>query len=285
MKKHKSTILLLSLFLVGLAVLLYPSVSNYLNQIDATRAVNSYDASVKNLTQTDYDEIFAAAQAYNAEISGSEQEFYGGAPHDSEYASLLNINGDGMIGYVTIKKLNVQLPIYHGTDDEILKMGAGHLEGSSLPVGGAYTHAVITGHRGLPAAKLFTDLDKMEVGDTFKLTVLNKTMTYQVDKISIVDPGDTDNLEIKDGGDYVTLLTCTPYGINTQRLLVHGVRTDNPSDEIVLADAYQIDPVIVSPIVAAPMLTVLLIIFLVRTSGKKQGGSSTKTRNRRKEDK
>lgn len=272
MKKHVSTIVLVIILIVGLCVLLYPSVSNYVNQRDASYAIDSYDASVSQLTDEQKADILAQAAAYNDKLAEKgNQSFQSGAPKDEEYESLLNVNGDGMIGYVTIKKLGVRLPIYHGTSDSVLVSGTGHLEGSSLPVGGTSTHAVITGHRGLPSAKLFTDLDKLEVGDTFTITVLNETLTYQVDQISIVEPDETDQLLIQPDEDHVTLLTCTPYAINTQRLLVRGVRIAGDNTRFVPADAVQVNPLIAMAIVAVPILLVLLVVLL----------ASSKRRDRR----
>lgn len=261
MKKHNDTITLILIFFIGLAVLLYPTLSNYINQIHATHAVEAYNEATSAMSDEEINQILSAAYDYNARLAESQTNFISGEPKDEVYNSLLNVTGDGMIGYVTIKKIRVKLPIYHGTSSDVLAAGAGHLEGSSLPVGGARTHAIITGHRGLPAATLFSDLDKLDVGDTFTITVLNQTLTYQVDKISIVEPEDASLLYIPDDGDYVTLLTCTPYSVNTERLLVRGKRTDDPAGTMVTADATQIDPSIVAPIVAAPIL-ILLLVFL-----------------------
>ena len=172
------------------------------------------------------------------------------------------------MGYITISKIGVELPICHGTGDSVLQITAGHLEGTSLPVGGASTHAVISAHRGLPSAKLFTNLDQLEVGDTFTITVLDRVLTYEVDKISIVLPTETDELKITEGKDYVTLMTCTPYGINTHRLLVRGRRVETPDQYKhlrVTAEALKIEPIIVAPVMALPMLLILLIGMLIST--------------------
>lgn len=273
MKKHASTIILIVIFFVGLSVLLYPSISNYIYQIHATHAVANYDQKLNTLKPADYTRYLSAAKAYNDSLLRHGAVFRDGEPVDKTYSSLLNLTGDGMMGYITIKKLGVQLPIYHGTSEAVLQSGAGHLEGSSLPVGGPGTHTIITGHRGLPSAKLFTDLDQMEVGDTFVITVLNQTLTYQVDKISIVLPQDVSKLAIVPGKDYATLITCTPYAVNTHRLLVRGVRTKNALELRVTADAMQIDPTIVAPIVAAPMLLVLLILLLTGSSRRRRRAS------------
>ena len=261
-KGRASTIALLVIFLAGLSVLLYPSVSNYYNQFHASRAVANYDQKLGKMSKQDFAKYMKAAKNYNAVLARHALAFKNGNPVDSAYKSVLNVTGDGMMGYISIKKLGVLLPIYHGTSMDVLATGAGHLEGSSLPVGGASTHAVITGHRGLPSAKLFTDLDRLQPGDTFTITTLNETLTYEVDKISIVLPADVSKIDITPGKDYVTLVTCTPYGINTHRMLVRGTRIPNELEAAVPADAMQIDPTIVAPIVAAPMLLVLLILLL-----------------------
>lgn len=263
-KRSVSTIVLTAVFLLGIAILLYPTVSNYINQINATRAIINYDDTVERLTEAQKKEMLAAANEYNASLLAHPKPLVTGEPEDETYKSLLSVTDDGIMGHVAIKKIDVQLPIYHGSDDKVLATGVGHLEGSSLPVGGMGTHAVITGHRGLPAAKLFTDLDQMEVGDTFTVTVLGKTLTYQVDQIKIVLPEKTEDLVIDPERDYCTLLTCTPYSVNTHRLLVRGVHVDTPADVYVAPDAKRIDPVLVAPLVAAPVLLILLFLLLRR---------------------
>lgn len=264
MKKHRSTIILLAVFLVGLSVLLYPSVSNYYNSFHQSRAVASYDADMSKLTDTDVSSYLQAAEAYNKKLlKKGVSSFTLTDAEKEEYNSLLNVDGNGMMGYLTVKKLGIQLPIYHGTSESVLAAGIGHLTGSSLPVGGRGTHCVISGHRGLPSAKLLTDLDQIEVGDTFTLTVLHKVLTYEVDQILIVEPKDVTALAIDPDKDYCTLLTCTPYGINTQRLLVRGCRVETSKEVYVAADAVRIDPLMVAPVFAVPILMVLLIRLLV----------------------
>lgn len=271
MKKHISTIILITVFLVGLSVLLYPSVSNYINQINASHAIVDYDKAMNNLSEVDYEKMLADAEAYNRTLSLKSQAYLNGEPQDKNYISILNITNDGIMGYITIKKLGVQLPIYHGTSEKIMNTAIGHLEGSSLPVGGKGTHSIITGHRGLPAAKLFTDLDKMEIGDTFTITILNEILTYEVDQVLIVLPDEIDELAINKDKDYMTLITCTPYAVNTHRLLVRGIRIDNPDANLrVMADAMQIDPIIVAPIVATPILLILLILLLLGSKNKRK---------------
>ena len=264
MKKNRSTIILILIFLVGLSVMLYPTISDYVNQKNQSRAVASYSEEVENLSDVDYQAYFDAADDYNRRLAETPDAFY--RPEEvSGYTDTLDVSGTGIMGYITISKIGVELPVYHGTSDGVLQVAAGHLEGSSLPVGGAGTHAVISAHRGLPSAKLFTNLDELEVGDTFTITVLDRVLPYEVDQISIVLPTETDLLQPVEGKDYVTLMTCTPYGINTHRLLVRGKRIENAENQKhirVTADALRIEPIIVAPALAVPMLLVLLVLML-----------------------
>ena len=265
MRKNFSTIILILIFLVGLSVMLYPSVSDAVNRKHQSRAVAGYAEKVEQLSDADYQTYFDAADAYNRQLNTTPNAFY--KPDlVSGYAQTLDISGTGIMGYITIPKISVELPIYHGTDEGVLQVAAGHLEGSSLPVGGAGTHAVISAHRGLPSAKLFTNLDELEVGDRFTITVLNRVLTYEVDQISIVLPTEIDQLLPTEGMDYVTLMTCTPYGINTHRLLVRGKRVETTESQKhirVAADAFRIEPIIVAPILAIPMLLAALVGVLV----------------------
>ena len=264
MKKNRSSIILILIFLVGLSVMLYPTVSDYINQKNQSRAVASYSEEVENLSDVDYQAYFDAADDYNRRLAETPDAFY--RPEEvSGYTDTLDVSGTGIMGYITISKIGVELPVYHGTSDGVLQVAAGHLEGSSLPVGGAGTHAVISAHRGLPSAKLFTNLDELEAGDTFTITVLDRVLTYEVDQISIVLPTETDLLQPVEGKDYVTLMTCTPYGINTHRLLVRGKRIENAENQKhirVTADALRIEPIIVAPALAVPMLLVVLVVML-----------------------
>lgn len=265
--------ILIAVFLVGLAILLYPTVSNWWNQNVAAHVVADYDTAVADMTETDYTAYFEAADAYNEALKeqGSDKTISDPELVDEDYWDLLDVTGEGIMGYVTIEKINVQLPIYHGTDAGVLQIAAGHLEGTSLPVGGEGTHCVISAHRGLPSSLLFTNLDDLEVGDTFTITVLDQVLTYEVDQITIVLPTEIENLYIEDGKDYCTLMTCTPYGINTHRLLVRGVRVANAEAAIirVTAEAYQIDTIIVATAVAVPMLLLLLAWLLISARRKK----------------
>ena len=268
MKKKKgnfTTLLLILVLLAGLSLLLYPSVSDYWNSFHQTRAIATYAEEVANLNQDQYDEIWAATKAYNASLAERDNAYLLSDAQKEEYQQLLNVSGLGVMGYIEIPSIDCSLPIYHGTEESVLQIAVGHLEWSSLPVGGESTHCVLSGHRGLPSAKLFTNLDRLEVGDTFTITILDRVLTYEVDNISIVLPTETDNLKVVDGKDYVTLMTCTPYGINTHRLLVRGRRITTP-DKLkhirVTADAIKIEPIITAPIMALPLLLVLLLWLL-----------------------
>lgn len=269
MKKNLSTIILVLVFFVGLSVLLYPSISNFVNERNQSRAVANYDKSVANMDEKDYTDYFEQADAYNKKLEETPGAFYD--PEEiPDYDTILDVTGTGIMGYVYIEKIGVKLPIYHGTSEGVLQEAAGHLQGTSFPVGGEGTHAVLSAHRGLPSAKLFTDLDKIEVGDTFTVNILDRVLTYEVDDISIVLPNEVDKLQIEPGQDYVTLMTCTPYGINTHRLLVRGHRVDTVETKVihVTAEAFRVEPVVVAPILAAPLL-LLLLIWMLFFPGKK----------------
>ena len=278
MRKHLSTIVLLFILLIGLSLLLYPSVSNYWNSLHQTRAIATYAEEVANLNQDQYDEIWAAAESYNASLTDRVNAYQLSDAQKEEYQQLLNVSGLGVMGYIEIPSIDCSLPIYHGTEESVLQIAVGHLEWSSLPVGGESTHCVLSGHRGLPSARLFTNLDKLREGDTFLLRVLDETLTYEVDQILIVEPQDTAALEIVEGQDYCTLVTCTPYGINTHRLLVRGHRIDNIEEAKIVrvtADAIQIEPLLVAPVVAIPILLLLLILLLLpKQPRKKHGGEA-----------
>ena len=288
MKKNILKIGICVMFLAGLSLLLYPLVSNEWNTYRQEQLISGYDSQVAEKEaagEIDYAAQWKKANDYNESLLPSilPDSFAIAAAADQpdpEYMASLNLNGDGMMGYVEIPKINIKLPVYHTTDENVLEQAAGHLEGSSLPVGGAGTHAVISAHRGLPSAKLFTNLDELEVGDTFTITVLDRVLTYEVDRISIVLPTETDLLQPVEGQDYVTLMTCTPYGINTHRLLVRGHRVNTRESQKhvrVTADATRIDPIITAPVIALPMLAVLLIWLLVTTRKRPKAGKHEKT--------
>ena len=260
-----TTILLVVILLAGLSLLLYPSFSDYWNSFHQSRAIASYAEQVAQLDENQYDEIWSAAADYNASLAQRSNAYILSDEQKAAYEQLLNVSGTGIMGYIEIPSIDCSLPIYHGTDEGVLQIAVGHLEWTSLPVGGAGSHCVLSGHRGLPSARLFTDLDKLAVGDVFMLRVLDEVLTYEVDQILIVEPQDTDALQIEPGQDYCTLVTCTPYGINTHRLLVRGHRIENLEQAKtvhVTADAVQIEPMIVAPIVAIPMLLVLFAVLM-----------------------
>ena len=258
-KKHFTTILLVLILLTGVSLLLYPTVSDYWNSFHQSQAIASSVEAVAEIDNTDYEKMWQEAVAYNEKLKDNSGRWTPTDEELEEYDQILNISDTGIMGYVEIPKINVSLPIYHGTDEAILQIAIGHIPGSSLPVGGKGTHCVISGHRGLPSAKLFTDLDQMEEGDLFKMRVLDETLTYEVDQIRIVQPEDLSDLEIDEDKDLCTLVTCTPYGINSHRLLVRGHRVENLKEDTirVTADAQQIDPVMVAPAVAVPLVLLL----------------------------
>lgn len=264
MKKSKVGILLVLILFAGVCIMLYPAISQYWNSKTQSRIVENYENVISSLSEEDFTKYFEEAKAYNKALFELDDPLYD-YKKISGYNDILNVSNVGIMGYITIEKLGVELPIYHGTSSDVLNIACGHLEGTSLPVGGKNSHCVLSAHRGLPRAKLFTDLDKMECGDTFTITVLNKTITYQVDQIKVVNPDEVRNLTIEEGQDRCTLLTCTPYGVNTHRLLVRGTRIENAKPMIyVTSDAYKIDSIVATPIVAAPILLILLIYLLVK---------------------
>lgn len=263
-------LVLILVFFIGLSVLLYPTVSDWWNAKVQTRAIVDYESMLSDFKPEDYTEEFRKADEYNAAMRQIEYPimYYDKVPG---YEDLLNITGKGIMGYITIEKIQAQLPIYHGTGEAVLNVAVGHVQGTSLPSGGPSTHSVLSAHRGLPSARLFTDLDKMEVGDVFTLNILDRVLTYQVDQIKIVKPNEVEDLYVTEGEDYCTLVTCTPYGINTHRLLVRGTRVETPEEKniYISSDAFPISSLILTPIVAAPMLLALLILLLVKHPSKK----------------
>ncbi len=278
MKKKRnviSTAILVVLLLVGLSVMLYPTVSDWWNSRVQTRAIATYNQSVEQMDTGDKDRLLMEAHSYNATLSHLTAPFTNWEDAGN-YGKSLDISGTGIMGYISIPKIQVELPIYHGTSAEVLNVAVGHLQGSSFPVGGENTHAVISAHRGLPSAKLFSDLDQLVEGDTFTVTILDEVLTYEVEKIFIVKPDELDKLAIIPGGDYVTLMTCTPYGVNSHRLLVRAHRVDTvyPHNVKVAADAVQLDSMSMVPFIAAPLFVGLLVFWIV--SSRRQ-----KTRSRR----
>ena len=276
MKKKSSfvTAILIAALLAGALLLLYPTVSDYWNSFHQSRAIASYAEQVADLDDNTYDQIWADARAYNETLDNSTSRFVMTEEQKKIYEALLNIADNGVMGYIEIPKIQCNLPIYHGTDEAVLQIAIGHVQGSSLPAGGESTHCVLSGHRGLPSAKLFSDLDQLTEGDVFLLRVLDETLTYEVDQIRTVLPDELDDLAIEEGKEYCTLVTCTPYGINSHRLLVRGHRVENQASAStirVTADAMQIEPLLIAPLVAVPMLLVLLVMVLIPHRTKKKG--------------
>ena len=283
MRRHKTVTFLTIGFLIGISVLLYPSFSNFWNSKTQTRAIVNYESVLENLSEEDYEALFQQAYDYNEALYATAFPLvdYVNVPG---YYETLRLQGAAIMGYLKIDKIGVELPIYHGTSAEVLNRGVGHLEGSSLPVGGTSTHSVMSAHRGLPSAKLFTDLDRLEPGDTFQVVILNEILTYQVDQVKVILPTELNDLIIEEGKDYCTLFTCTPYGINTHRLLVRGIRVETILEKpalYVANEAFRIEPMLVTPAVAAPMVLVFLIHLMVkyREPPKKKEGESDRPKD------
>ncbi len=258
MKNKLINIFLILALVAGLSLLLYPTVSDYWNSLHASQAVASYDQAVKSMDEGKYDELLQRAGQYNRDLFLRGTLFALTDEEREDYNSQLDIDGSGVMGYIEIPTIKVSLPIYHGTSDDVLQVAVGHLEWSSLPVGGESTHCVLSGHRGLPSAKLFTNLDQLAEGDLFVIRTLDEVLTYEVDRILIVLPSELQALAAEEGKDLCTLVTCTPYGVNSHRMLVRGHRVDNQSEAVRLtADAIRIDPLLVAPIAAIPLLLAL----------------------------
>ena len=264
MKKWQ-TFLIVLVLLIGLSLLLYPTFSDYWNSLRQSHAINKYIEGVARLNNADVDRMLAEAEAYNQRLASGESNFYPTEEELAEYNRTLDVSGTGMMGYLEIPKIGVSLPIYHTVEEKVLKVGVGHIPGSSLPVGGASTHGVVSGQTGLPSATLLTDLDEISEGDIFLVKVLNRTLTYQVDQIRKVLPENTSDLAIVPEQDYFTIVTCTPYGVNTHRLLVRGRRI--PTEDVINVslggDAMRVEPVQVIPFLAAPLLFLLFLLFMI----------------------
>lgn len=275
MKNRIVNLLLAAAFLAGLSLLLYPTVSDYWNSLHASKAVAAYDQEVRQLDQGRYDALLDAAREYNRTLLDRSSGYHLTDDQKARYDSLLNVDGGGIMGYIEIPTIKLSLPIYHGTEEDVLQIAVGHLDWSSLPVGGESTHCVLSGHRGLPSAKLFTNLDQLVEGDAFVIRTLDEVLTYEVDQILIVEPDDVSALSIEEGKDLCTLVTCTPYGVNSHRLLVRGHRVANQSEAIrVTSDAIQIEPLLVAPVLAIPMLLALLLLLLIPGRKKRPTGGN-----------
>lgn len=263
-------IVIILLFLTGLGIYLYPTISDAWNKYRNQYLVNRYDESVGSLTDEKKEAIWAEAEQYNLQHTtntivdafNDDDEYVLSHPYDT----MLDPNGDGLMGNIEIPKLDLSLAIYHGLGSDVLEKGIGHVEGTSLPIGGESTHAVLAGHRGLPSAKLFTDLDQMEIGDIFLIRVMDKTMAYKVDQIKTVLPTESEDLNIIPGEDHVTLVTCTPYGVNTHRLLVRGIRTDYTEDIEKQAEEItktEVNPLLLLVLGAVAFIVILIIIIAI----------------------
>ncbi len=270
LKKNLPNIILAVFFIVGLCVFLYPSVSDFVNKWAQDREVSQYESIVSELSDDVYRDLISEAQEYNSTLVGHNIVENQENLNEEEYNNLLSVDGSNIIGYLKIQKIDVRLPIYHSTDQSILQLGIGHMEGTSLPVPGETVHTVLSGHTGLPSSKLLTDLVDLEVGDTFDIVVLNQIYTYEVDQILVVEPDETDALELVDGQQYATIVTCTPYGVNTHRLLVRGKLIENVINTDVTSEAVVIDSTIIIPIIAIPLMIILFII-MINIRNKKKG--------------
>lgn len=278
LRKHLVNLILFGIILVGIGLLVYPTFSDWWNSFHQTRAIQSYATAVANLDKEEYDRIIADAEEYNRKLSETGNMWTLTKEQTQEYNRQISIDDSGIMGYIDIPKIDIKLPLYHGTNENVLQIAIGHLSGTSLPVGGEGSHCVLSGHRGLPSARLFTDLDKVAEGDTWTLTVLDRTYTYECDQIRVVEPTDLSELRIEEGKDYCTLVTCTPYGVNSHRLLVRGHRIANASGEAnVIADAILIESVYIAPFIAVPILIVLIIEMLIVTGRRKKRNAAVET--------
>ena len=264
LKKNLFTLIMVIGLVVGIGLLLYPSVANYWNSFHQTRAIIGYNDAVSKMSAKDYERILESARKYNKNLAKKGIRWKMTDEERKAYRKELSIGGSEVMAYVSLPKFHIKVPIYHGTEESVLQTAIGHIEGSSLPVGGKSTHCIISGHRGLPSARLFTDLDKVKEGDTWTITTLNETLTYECDQIRIVEPDDLSNLNIEKGEDLCTLVTCTPYGINTHRLLIRGHRIPNADGAADLtADAIQIEPIYVAPVMAVPAMIIILLVLVL----------------------
>lgn len=273
-----STIIVVAVLLVGVGLLAYPTVSDWWNSLHQSRAISGYIEAVNDLSPEEYERIWTDAEEYNASLLGKIQTFQLNDQEQAYYDSQLNIEGNGIMAYLEVPAINVKLPIYHGLDEGILQVAIGHIEGTSLPVGGESTHCVVSGHRGLPSARLLTDLDRISEGDVFMFHTLNETLTYEVDQIRIVEPSDTKDITIEPGKDLATMITCTPYGINSHRMLVRGHRVPTIDADRVVAEAEQISPFVVAATIGIPVMFVVLVVALFVTRKRPDKKAAAKKR-------
>ncbi|MEE8704608.1 MAG: class C sortase [Olsenella sp.] len=274
LRTHVPEVLLSCALLVGIGMMLYPSVSDWWNSMHQSRAIATYQQAVSDNSADANQRMWDEAVAYNQSLPRDGGRFTLTDEERARYERTLDVTGTGIMGYVEIPKISVSLPVYHGTDDTVLQIAVGHIPGSSLPVGGEGTHCVVSGHRGLPSARLFTDIDQLREGDVFMLHVLGKTLTYQVDQIRVVLPDELDDLAIDDGLDLCTLVTCTPYGVNTHRLLVRGHRVPNQVAAIADGDAVQVSPALVAAALTALALVAALVVRAVLRLVRGAGGTT-----------
>lgn len=275
LKKHWIEMILSLILFAGLCLILYPTVSDWWNSFHQSQAIASYVNEVDNTSESERQAILDEAYAYNDRLKSRSSSFILTEAEKAEYDSMLNVGSTGIMGVIQIPAINVNLPIYHGTEEEVLQVGVGHIAGSSLPVGGKGTHSLLSGHRGLPSARLFTDLDQLKEGDTFIITVLDHVLTYQIDQIRIVLPEEVDQLSIVEGEDYCTLITCTPYGINTHRILVRGRRIANAEGDLIIQrEATRVPSYLVILALGLPLLVFIfagtLIYYQVRRPKKSE---------------
>ena len=283
MKKFdKTTFLLILILLAGLSFLLYPSFSDWWNGRYQSYAIESYSEEIAKMDSEEYKAIWESAKAYNESLLGRRNDYVLTQEQMAAYNNELNLHGSGIMGYIEIPDIDVSLAIYHTTEETVLQVAVGHLEWTSLPTGGPGTHCVLSGHRGLPSAKLFTDLDRLEIGDRFILHIMDEVLTYEVDQIKVVEPQETEDLLIQPGQDLVTLVTCTPYGVNSHRLLVRGHRVDNApvvTERHVTADAVQTDPMVVASVLAIPLVTIGVIgMFIADGIGNRRSKKEKKSK-------
>jgi len=269
-KKGNSNVFLILVFLAGLSFMLYPTVSNYLNSKNQHRIISYYQEEIKSANYEQNQKMLEWARKFNAELNKRENPYMLNDKQQQEYESLLNISRNGVMGYLEIPCIDCILPIYHGVGEEVLQTAIGHIEWTSLPVGGESTHAAISGHRGLPSADLLTHIDKMRIGDKFYVNILGEKLLYKVDQIKVVLPDDTSLLMVEEGKDYLTLVTCTPYGINSHRLLVRGTRVTDGAEPVGMLfltnEIEEISMVYLLPVVLSAVLVVFMLLFALKTA-------------------
>ncbi len=274
-------VILVLIMLTGLGIIGYPSFADWWNNFHQSRAIAGYMEQVAQMDPETFDRMWKEAEAYNESLLHKSNRFSLSEAEKKEYNSILNVTGNGIMGYIDIPKIDVSLPVYHGTDESVLQTAIGHIEGTSLPVGGIGNHSAVSGHRGLPSAKLFTNIDQMKEGDRFLLQILDRTLTYEVDQVKVVLPDELKDLDFDKEKDLSTLITCTPYGVNTHRLLVRGHRVETDSLDLhFTAEAMRLEQVLAAPMLASPFLLLMLLVLLGSTGGK--NGNNRKKKSKRK---